>query len=228
MTFAGFQPSLFLFLDELARNNNRPWFQRNKTRYENDVLAPCLAFIRAFQPELRKISPLFIADDRRIGGSLMRIYRDTRFAKDKSPYKTNVGIQFRPTLGKDVHAPGFYVHVEPNASFLGVGLWRPERASLGAIRAAIADDPTKWKRTTRGKSFRSEFALAGASLKTAPRGVDKNDPLIEDLRRTDFIGVKQLDDRQVLARSFRTDVARSFRASRAWMRFLCSAIGVPF
>ena len=81
-SFQRFQPSLFEFLEQLADNNNRPWFQENKSRYEHDVLEPAMAFIRAFQPRLKRISPCFVASRRRIGGSLMRVYRNTRFVKD--------------------------------------------------------------------------------------------------------------------------------------------------
>jgi uncharacterized protein (TIGR02453 family) len=84
--FEGFQSTLFEFLEQLADNNNRPWFQENKTRYEHDALEPAMAFIRAFQPRLKRISPSFVASDRRVGGSLMRVYRDTRFAKGGEPY----------------------------------------------------------------------------------------------------------------------------------------------
>ena len=141
----GFQPTLFEFLEELADNNNRPWFQENKGRYEREVLEPALAFIRAFQPRLQRISPYFVASDRRIGGSLMRVYRDTRFVKDGEPYKTNVGIQFRHELGRDIHAPGFYVHIAPGECFLAVGLWRPEPEPFGQIRQAIAEWPDRWR-----------------------------------------------------------------------------------
>jgi len=144
--FPGFQPTIFRFLEELADNNNRPWFQENKGRYERDVREPCLAFIRAFRPRLKKISPFFVASDRRVGGSLMRVYRDTRFTKDKTPYKTNAGIQFRHEFGRDIHAPGFYVHIAPDECFLAMGLWRPDRPSLEQIRAAIDDQPDRWRR----------------------------------------------------------------------------------
>ena len=132
-----FRPTLFEFLEQLADNNNRPWFLENKGRYEQEVLGPAMALIRAFQPRLKRISQFFLASDRRVGGSLMRVYRDTRFAKDGAPYKTNVGIQFRHEQGRDVHAPGFYVHIAPGECFLAVGLWRPEPEPLGRVRQAI-------------------------------------------------------------------------------------------
>src|SRR5665811_1482075 len=101
--------------------------------YEREVLEPALAFVHAFGPKLRKISPFFVASDDRVGGSLMRVYRDTRFAKDKTPYKTNVGIQFRHEQGRDVHAPGFYLHISPEECFFAVGCWHPDPDALGRI-----------------------------------------------------------------------------------------------
>lgn len=103
--FRAFEPALFQFLGELSDNNNRPWFQANKARYEREVLEPALAFIREFRPLLKRISPYFTASDQRMGGSLMRIYRDTRFARNSEPYKTNVGIQFRHEQGRQRPTP---------------------------------------------------------------------------------------------------------------------------
>ncbi len=228
MNFQRFQPTLFQFLEELADNNNRPWFQKNKPRYERDVLEPALAFIRAFAPKLRKISKCFVAADRRVGGSLMRVYRDTRFAKDKTPYKTNVGIQFRHEAGRDVHAPGFYVHIAPGECFLGIGAWRPERSAVVQIRQAIVDRPAVWRRATRSKRFREHFELAGDSLKRPPRDFLADHPLVEDLKRTDFIGLCSLSEQDVLHAGLLDHVATSFMAGRPMMRFLCEALQVPF
>jgi uncharacterized protein (TIGR02453 family) len=231
--FDKFQPAFFEFLEQLADNNNRPWFQENKGRYEQEVLEPALAFIRAFGPKLKRISPHFTASDRRVGGSLMRVYRDTRFAKDGAPYKTNAGIQFRHEQGRDVHAPGFYVHIAPGECFLAVGLWRPDSEPLARIRHAIVEKPDRWRRARDDRRFRdpqagTPFALDGASLKRPPRGFAADHPCIEDIKRTDFIGVAGLEERDVLARGFLDQVAASFSASRPFMRFLCDALKVPF
>jgi uncharacterized protein (TIGR02453 family) len=228
MKFKTFQPALFEFLEQLADNNNRPWFQENKSRYEGEVLGPAMAFIRAFQPKLKRISPYFVASDRRVGGSLMRVYRDTRFVKDGAPYKTNVGIQFRHEQGRDVHAPGFYVHVAPGECFLAVGLWRPEPEPLGQIRQAIVESPDRWRRARDDRKFRARFALDGDSLKRPPRGFPAGHPCVEDLKRTDFIGVEELEERDVLDKGYLDHVAASFAASRPFMRFLCDAMKVPF
>ena len=106
-----FSRATLKFLDELAANNNKAWFDENKPRYESLVREPALDFIEAMGPTLKTLAPHFRADLRKGGGSLMRVFRDTRFSHDKTPYKTNIGIQFRHELGKDVHAPGFYVHL---------------------------------------------------------------------------------------------------------------------
>ena len=116
-----FSKSTFKFLDQLAANNNRTWFEENKPRYESLIREPALEFIEAMAPALKMFAPHFRADPRKMGGSLMRVYRDARFSRDKTPYKTNIGIQFRHELGKDVHAPGFYVHISTAECFLAVG-----------------------------------------------------------------------------------------------------------
>lgn len=228
MEFRRFEPSLLEFLDQLTDHNNRPWFQENRGRYEHEVFEPCQAFIRAFKPRLKKISPYFVASDRRVGGSLMRVYRDTRFVKDGSPYKTNVGIQFRHELGQDVHAPGFYVHIASGECFLAVGVWRPDPEALGRIRQAIVAGSERWRRARDDKKFRRRFALDGDSLKRPPRGFPADHPLVEDLKRTDFIGLSELTERDVLAKSFLDRVAAAFTASRPFARFLCDALEVPF
>ena len=228
MEFQQFESPLFRFLKQLARNNNRAWFQENKSRYEKEVLEPSLAFIRAFRPRLKKISEHFTAVDRRSGGSLMRVYRDTRFHGADEPYKTNVGIQFRHEFGRDVHAPGFYVHLEPGACFLAAGLWRPESAVLRQVREAIVENPARWKRVRNDKNFQMFFSLDGDSLKKCPLGFPIDHPCIEDLRRTDFIAVADVDDSRALHKTFMDHVRQAFTAARPLMRFLCDAVKVPF
>jgi uncharacterized protein (TIGR02453 family) len=228
MLFQSFQPSLFEFLEQLAANNNRGWFLANKTRYEEQVLGPALAFIGAFRARLKRISPFFVASDRKVGGSLIRIYRDTRFARDAAPYKTNVGIQFRHEQGRDIHAPGYYVHIAPSECLLALGLWRPEADPLNRVRQAIVDSPDKWRRARDARKFRARWALDGGSLKRPPRGFAADHPFVEDLKRTDFIAVEELEERDVLGKKFLDHVAESFAAGRPFMRFLCEALKVPY
>ncbi|MEM6639067.1 MAG: DUF2461 domain-containing protein [Pseudomonadota bacterium] len=226
--FAHFKPSMITFLRQLARNNTREWFADNKQRYEDLVREPALDFISAMGQPLADITPYFVAVPKKTGGSLMRPYRDTRFSKDKTPYKTNVGIQFRYEFGKDVHAPGFYVHIDPHEVFVGAGMWHPDREPLRAIRDAIVDDPKGWKAARDQRTFRRHFDLAGSQLKTAPRGFDKSHPMIDDLRRKDFIGVKVMTHDVLYSPQLLKTMAQTFRAASPFMTFLCRAVGARF
>jgi uncharacterized protein (TIGR02453 family) len=223
-----FSPEVFEFLKELAENNNRQWFQQNKQRDEEYVKDTAMRFIAEFGAPLKKISRHFTADPRPLAGSLFRIYRDVRFSKDKSPYKVNTGIQFRHNHGKDVHAPGYYLHLEPRNVFAAVGIWRPDSTTLRKIRDAISEGPANWKKAVRGKPFRSRFELSGNSLRRAPKGYDPNHPFIEDLKRKDFIGTTPLSQEAVTRPGFLRDFAEICRDGSSFMKFLCDAVGQPF
>jgi len=226
--FPGFPLGLLHFLNDLSKNNKRDWFQANKSRYETELLEPSLAFIEAMAAPLERISPHFCAVPKKMGGSLMRIYRDVRFAKDKRPYKTNVGIHFRHELGKDVHAPGFYFHIAPDEVFLGAGIWHPDSKTLGKIRKAIDKNPAAWKKAQGGKAFRDRFEFRGDSLVRPPKGFNAEHPLIDDLRRKDHIGVYHLDHDALFDPAIVKEAAAAFRAAKPFMAFLCRAIGVKF
>ena len=222
------QKSLFQFFVELRAHNDREWFAENKDRYEADVKKPLVAFISAFAPRLAKISENFVADPRGNGGSMFRIHRDVRFSKDKSPYKTHAALQFRHVAGKDVHAPGFYLHLEPNNVFMGAGLWRPERDAMQAIRTAISETPARWKKATGGKSFKETFELRGDSLKRPPKGIDPEHPLIEDLKRKDFIVVHEFKAKDALQADFLSQFAKTCRTASPFMAFLTESIGLSY
>jgi uncharacterized protein (TIGR02453 family) len=224
---SGFTPNTLDFLTELAQNNNREWFNAHKADYEGHVLDPALRFIEAMQAPLATISEHFVASPKRTGGSLMRVYRDTRFSRNKTPYKTNIGIQFRHERAKDVHAPGFYVHVEPERAFLGVGLWRPDARALKGIREFIRDNPAKWGGVSRDPTFRESFELRGDSLTRPPKGFSADVAYIEDIRRKDFIAVHDLDRLDPLDDDFSGLVASRFRLALPYMGILCLATGVP-
>src|SRR5512138_821173 len=141
-----FTPALFRFLEELRLHNDRDWFERNKERYVRDVRDPMLRFIADVAPVLKRIAPPLVADPRPVGGSMFRIHRDTRFSRDKTPYKTHLAAQIRHrAAGGDVHAPGFYLHLEPGGSFFSAGIWGPEPPLAKAIRDRIQAKPREWK-----------------------------------------------------------------------------------
>ncbi len=223
-----FQANTLTFLRELAANNERPWFEAHKPRYEQHVVAPALEFIEAMAPKIAKISKHFVVSPKRTGGSLMRVYRDTRFGKDKTPYKTNIGIQFRHERGRDVHAPGFYVHVEPGQCFLGAGLWRPEPRALAAIRMEILERPDAWRRARDDKRFKQRFELGGDSLANPPRGFPSEAPHMRDLRRKDFIASCDLEERDVVSPNLVDEVTARFASAAPLMQFLCGALDLRF
>ena len=223
-----FSPALFSFLRELRDHNDREWFKAHRVRYDEAVLEPALEFVADFAPYLHALSPHFVADPRPVGGSLFRIHRDTRFSKDKTPYKTHTGIQFRHELARDVHAPGFYLHLEPGRVFVGVGVWHPDGQALGKIRDAIVRGPDRWTEAAHRSSFAELFRLDGDTLKRPPAGYDAAHPLIVDLKRKDFIGVAPLAERAVTSAGFLGELAAACRAAAPFMRFLCDAIRVPY
>lgn len=228
MNRAYFTSATFDFLTELAANNNRDWFAANKPRYEGDVKAPALRFISDFGPRLARIGPRFRADPRANGGSLFRIYRDTRFSRDKSPYKIHTGIHFRHEAAKDAHAPGYYLHLEPGSVFVGCGIWRPAGPALRKIREAIDEDPDAWLRASRDEGFQASFELEGDSLVRAPKGFSVDHPLIVDLRRKDFIGVAHLSEEAVSSEGFLDEFTRLCRDAAPFQRWLCGALGVGY
>ncbi|RMF01690.1 MAG: DUF2461 domain-containing protein [Chloroflexi bacterium] len=221
-------PELFDFFREIKQNNNRDWFAANKARFESVVREPLLQFIVDFGVRLAEISPHFVADARKSGGSLFRIYRDVRFSKDKVPYKTAAGVQFRHERGKDVHAPGFYLHLEPDSVFIGAGIWHPDNKTLSKIRDAIVENPESWQAVKHGQPFAGAFQLGGDSLKRAPKGYDPDHPMIEDLRRKDFIASRQLSETDACRPDFVDRFAEDCRKAAPFVAFLTRAIGLAW
>lgn len=220
-------PKLFTFLRTLEKNNNRAWFQENKERYTGTVRDPLLHFISDFGPHLAKISEHMVADPRPSGGSLFRIYRDTRFSKDKTPYKTIAGVHFKHEDAKDVHAPGFYLHLEPGGSFLGAGIWRPDTKTALRVRERIAESPAEWKKFRKG-AFAKRFALEGESLKRPPRGFDPEHECIEDLKRKDFIVVTKLEKAMLESPRFLPEFTKLCRQASPFVSFVARALDLRY
>jgi len=221
-------PALFSFLRELRENNDRDWFNDNKKRYEEHLKEPLLHLIADFAPLLAQISPHFRAIPKASGGSLFRIYRDVRFSKNKNPYKTHAGIHFRHEQAKDVHAPGYYLHIEPDNLFLGLGIWHPDNKVLTEIRSAIVKDPEGWEDARDADGFKGVYELQGDSLKRPPRGFDPEHPFIEDLKRKDFMGVAQFSEEVALRDDILPNLAQVWGSGDPIMQFLAEALQVPF
>lgn len=223
-----FRPSLFRFLTELADNNDRDWFQANKGRYEDEARGPAMEFIAAVAPGLGRTSEHIRADPRPAGGSLFRIHRDVRFSKDKSPYKTHIGIQFRHEAAKNAYAPGYYLHLEPGLVFFGCGIWHPDAKTSKRVRQAIVDDPAGWKRAVHSKKFTSRLSLGGESLKRPPRDFPADHELVEDLMRKDFIADCKLKQGDVTSPGFEKEFLGLCKDGAPLMRFICGALELPF
>lgn len=217
-----FTPELFEFLRQLKRHNNRDWFVRNKERYQHVVVEPAIVFISGFAPHLAKLSPHFVADARPTRGSLFRIYRDTRFASDKRPFKTHVGIRFSHSRGKDAHAPVFYLHLQPDECFAAAGVWHPDNTALTRIRSAIVREPNQW-----GK-LRRKIKIEGDTLVRPPRGFDPKHLFIEDIKRKDFVASMTLADDQVCSPKFMRDFTAACRAMMPLAEFTTRALGLKF
>jgi len=223
-----FNQQSFDFLRNLSNNNNRIWFNEHKALYEECIRSPALLLIETMQPHIQALSPNFTAVAKKTGGSLMRVYRDIRFAKDKTPYKTNIGIQFKHLTAKNVHAPAFYLHISNDECFLAAGIWRPSGVALSGIREMISNNPSSWSKITGDKTFQRYFSLSGESLKTYPRGYSKEHPMINDLKRKDFIAIHPLSKEQILSESLIEIIDQAYRVSDDFMDYLCSALELNY
>jgi uncharacterized protein (TIGR02453 family) len=228
MSKAWFDPSVFRFLRELARNNNREWFLAHKERYEQSAREPALRLVGALSGPLLDVSPHFVANPAKVGGSLFRIQRDTRFHRGGEPYKPWLGIRLYHERRRDVHAPSFYIHIQPGACFIAAGLWRPEPPVLKQVREFIADNPEAWRKAAHGPAFRRDFHLGGESLTRPPRGYPADHPLIDDLKRKDFIAVHEFADSEVLAPAFDRFLMSRVKRLAPLVDYLCAALDLDF
>ena len=226
--FDGFGKDFFKFFNELKKNNNRDWFNANKPRYLESVVDPMGRYIVSVAPYLQRISPHYRADPRPHGGSMFRIYRDTRFSKDKTPYKTHAACHFRHQAGRDAHAPGFYLHIETDRISIGGGIWLPPSKHLGLIREFIADNPSAWTRLINSSAIKKMGGIQGASLKRPPRGYDPDAKHIEDLKRKSFYLMAEADAELALTPELVTESARVFRTTAKLNRFINDALDLPF
>jgi len=218
-----FSPKLFQFLAQLRRNNRRHWFLKHKAEYEEFARQPCLRFVTDLRLRIRDVSPWLVANPKPVGGSLFRIYRDVRFSKDKSPYKTHMGMHFpHASSSEAVHGPGLYLHLDPKGCFLAGGVWQPDPKSLARIRDAIAWKADEWLEAKRG------LELGGDTLSRAPRGYPTDHPMVEDLKRKDFVASVNLSEAQVCSTRFMTDFLRRAGRMIPLLKFLSEAEKLRF
>lgn len=223
-----FSDKTFTFLRGLARNNNREWFLKHKPDYEAHVRGPFQQLLTDLQPDLAAISPQFRADPRPVGGSLFRIHRDTRFANDKTPYKTHAGARLFHQRFREVDSPSFYIHIQPGHCFVGAGLWHPEAPTRTRIRHFLVDNPEAWREAVHSPAFKRRFELGGEVLTRPPRGYPADHPLIEDLKRQSFVGSTALDDSVVLGPQLRRSIAGALAGLAPLVDYLCASLDLEF
>lgn len=207
------------FLQNLKKNNNRDWFTENKKEYEKQH-AETISFAEAVLAEMQKHDNIETLNGKK---SLMRIYRDVRFSKDKAPYKNNWGGGFRRAT--KMLRGGYYFHIEPGACFVGGGFWSPEPADLLRIRKEISLNTEEFRKILNSKSFKTVFGeLQGEKLKTVPKGFDKEDEALDLLQFKQFLISKSFTDKEAMEPDFYLKVNETFKAMRPFLDFMSTAL----
>ena len=217
-----FTPEFFAFLRDLKKHNDRDWFAANRDRYAAGVEGPLLQFIADFAPRLRAISPAYMADKRRVGGSMFRIHRDTRFSPDKSPFKTWTAARFAHEARKKVESvPAFYAHLGPGESFGGGGVYHVDMAALTKIRRRIVEHPGDW-----GSVRASGVEIEGEQLKRAPAGFPSSHEHLEDLKRKNLYTLTEFTEADVVADGFLDRFTDSCERAAPLVKFQTTALGL--
>jgi uncharacterized protein (TIGR02453 family) len=223
-----FSRDLLTFLAELKAHNNKAWFDQNRERYERVYRDAFSLFVAGFGARLERISPYLVADPRPSGGSVMRIFRDTRFSPDKSPYRTYTVVHFGHRDAGEGMAPGLFLYVAPDEISGGGGIWHPETRTANQIRSAIAKDPKAWANASASPSFQKRFELTGESLKRPPPGFAKDHPAVAELMRKDFVASTKISRSEFTSPAFPQTYETIGRQVSPMLEFLCDAIGLKF
>ena len=216
------KPSTISFLKSLKKNNNKDWFDKNKDKYldaKSNVEDLVNALIRDFTKFEKGLAGLSAKD------CVFRIYRDVRFAKDKRPYKTNMGASINPG-GKKMEVAGYYLHIEPGGSFLAGGRWQPSPDHLKKIRQEIDYNGKQFRKILNAPAFKKLFGELEPeySLCRPPKGYDKDHPDIELLKLNSFIAWKNYSDKEVLSKKFQQELTRDAKVMIPFLDFLNTAI----
>ena len=231
-SFRGFGRGALTFLRQLKRNNKREWFQANRDTFDNEVLLPLKLLVEELDVRFAHFAPEFIGDPKR---SIFRIYRDVRFSKDKSPYKTHAASWFKHQnashgVGSETHGggAGFYFHLEPGGeSLVAGGIWMPPRPSLNQLRESIAAKPMDFAKSMTGAGFKRRFGKLSeeAMLSRLPRGFAQGHPAEKWLRYQSFTVHAMLSDDEVLNRRLADRVEKDYRTMLPFVRWLNRALG---
>lgn len=224
-----FTDKSFKFLRGLARNNERPWFLAHKDEYDAHVREPFQRLLTDLQPDLHAVSEHFRSDPKTVGGSLFRIQRDTRFANDKTPYKTWQGARLFHARSKQVPAPSFYLHLQSGNSFIGAGLWHPETSTQRQIRQFIFNNPGSWKAAAHAPALRRRFDLEDEEmLVRPPHGFPADFEFIDDLKHKNFVVSRVIEDSVMLGPKLRQTLAKDLQTLGPFVDYLCAALDLEF
>lgn len=212
-------PSNLTFLSKLNDNNNRDWFNANKEEFQKEQ-AMIIAFAEALLKDLNTHDMIETSTGAK---SVYRIFRDTRFSKDKTPYKTYWGGSFKRAT--KFRRGGYYFHIEPGNSFIGGGFWGPNANDLKLIREDISFDPTTLRKILNSDSFITTFdSLKGDQLKTTPKGFDANDEAIDLLRYKQFLLLRKFSDEEVLSADFQNQAGETFINMRPFLDYMSEVL----
>ena len=217
------QASTLKFLQQLQKNNNKPWFDKNRAAYENAK--------SDFLSMVEKLIPAIASFDTGISGlearnCVFRINRDVRFSKDKKPYKNNMAAYFNKDGKKGIGA-GYYLHIEPGKSFAAAGIWMPEPAVLAKIRQEIDYNLSDWNKILKQPSFRKNYEKGldqSEILSRPPKGYTEDNPALEFLKLKCFVVMHPINDQEITEKTFVKKVAGVFQAAGPFISFLNTAI----
>jgi uncharacterized protein (TIGR02453 family) len=217
-----FSPAFFKFLDGLSKNNNKEWFDKNNDKYlaeKENVEATVGEIIKSFSTFDKSLAGLKAKD------CVFRIYRDVRFAKDKRPYKTNLGASINAG-GKKAEVAGYYIHFEPGQSMIASGRWMPSSEHLKKIRQEIDYNGKKFRKILNDKTFKNYFGELDKEylLSRPPKGYDKDHPDIELLKLNSYIVLHSFKDAEVLSNNFVKEITKQAKAMKPMLDFLNEAI----
>jgi uncharacterized protein (TIGR02453 family) len=202
----------FEFLEGIKLNNYRDWFIKNKSFYEEHQ-QNMLSFAGDVLKRLNKHDKIDTLSKKK---SVIRVYRDVRFSKDKSPFKTYAGISFKRAT--KLLRGGYYIHIEPGNNFVGGGFWGPNKEDLFAIRKALETEEQWFRSVFDSEEIKSFFGeVKGDMLKTCPKGFDKTSPVIDLLRYKQYLLIKEFSDQDVLSENFIEEIDKVFKAMRPFL-----------
>jgi uncharacterized protein (TIGR02453 family) len=216
--FAGFPPEMFKFFRSLRRNNRREWFQPRKHLFEQHVKAPMLDLAGAINTELAKFAPEYVTEPK---SAIFRIYRDTRFSADKTPYKTHIAASFSRRGGERLGTGGFYFSVSHDAIEVAAGIWHPDRDVTLLVRNHIAETHEELSRLLANKKSRKLAGdLQGDALSRSPKGFDPAHPAAEFIKMKDWVFEVKLDAALATTPQLHGAIVERFRAMAAVLGYL--------